>query len=98
MIILKILLAVIGLLLLLLLIALIRTLMSPAKKSEWKPKIDKEREQAYGEKLAEMVRFETVSVPGKDQRDKFLEFHKILERKKQRTAGRPDGSSGCGAG
>ncbi|MBR0131272.1 MAG: M20/M25/M40 family metallo-hydrolase [Firmicutes bacterium] len=78
--ILKILLAVIGLLLLLLLIALIRTLMSPAKKSEWKPKIDKEREQAYGEKLAEMVRFETVSVPGKDQRDKFLEFHKILER------------------
>ncbi len=80
MIILKILLAALGLLLLLLLIALIRALMSPAKKSEWQPKIDKDREQAYGEKLAEMVRFETVSVPGKDQREKFLEFHKILER------------------
>ncbi len=74
-----ILLAAVCVLLVLLLAAVIKTLMTPAKKSEWEPKIDKKREMEYGEKLAEMVRYETVSVPRVDQREKFLGFHKVLE-------------------
>ncbi len=79
MIFLYIVLGLIGLLLLLALIAAVRTLLSPAKTSEWEAKRDPEREAAYAEKLAEMVRFETVSYKGEIQREKFLEFHKLLE-------------------
>lgn len=75
-----IILGLIGLLLLLVLAAVIRTLMMPAKTSDWKPAEDRKREQEYAEKLAEMIRFETVSFKGQIQREKFLEFHKILER------------------
>ncbi len=60
--------------------AVIKTCLTPAKHSEWKPKEDLEREQMYAEKLSEMVRYETVSVPDEDQREKFLGFHKILEK------------------
>jgi carboxypeptidase PM20D1 len=60
-------------------IAAVRTLLSPAKTSEWEASRDPEREAAYAEKLAEMVRFETVSYKGEIQREKFLEFHKLLE-------------------
>ena len=73
-------LGVIGLLLILFLAALIRTLTSPAKRSEWEPKRDPLREKEYAEKLAEMVRFETVSYKGQIRRERFLEFHKILEK------------------
>ncbi|MBQ9911857.1 MAG: M20/M25/M40 family metallo-hydrolase [Firmicutes bacterium] len=72
-------LGLLGLLLLLVMIAAVRTLLSPAKTSEWEAKRDPEREAAYAEKLAEMVRFETVSYKGEIQREKFLEFHKLLE-------------------
>ena len=75
-----ILLGLLGLLLLLLLAALIHTLMTPAKTAGWVPKEDPAREKEYAEKLAEMIRFETVSYKGQIQREKFLEFHKILER------------------
>ncbi len=80
MIFLYIILGLIGLLLALVLVAVVRTLITPAKSSEWKPKLDAEREQEYAEKLADMVRFETVSYKGQIQREKFLKFHKILER------------------
>ena len=73
-------LGLIGLLILLVLIAVIRTCISPAKTSEWQPKRDPAREAEYAEKLAEMVRFETVSYKGQIRRERFLEFHKILER------------------
>ncbi|MBR5733877.1 MAG: M20/M25/M40 family metallo-hydrolase [Lachnospiraceae bacterium] len=73
-------LGLIGLLILLVLIAVIRTLLTPAKTSEWQPKRDSAREAEYAEKLAEMVRFETVSYKGQIRRERFLEFHKILER------------------
>ena len=79
MIFLYIVLGLVGLLLLLVMIAAVRTLLSPAKTSEWEAKRDPEREAAYAEKLAEMVRFETVSYKGEIQREKFLEFHKLLE-------------------
>ena len=79
MIILWILFGMIGLFLLLLLAAVIRTLMIPHKTSDYQPAPDPERAEAYARKLSAMVRCETVSVPGKDLRDKFLAFHKILE-------------------
>ena len=75
-----VLLALLGLLILLLLIALVRTLLKPAKVSRWEPKRDPEREAAYARILSEMVRFETVSRKSEIQREKFLEFHKVLEK------------------
>ena len=79
-----IILKIIGVLLLvliaLLLIALIRTLIFiPAKHSEFVSKKDERRERIYAEKLSKMVQYETVSVKGVNQREKFLGFHKVLE-------------------
>ena len=70
---------IIGLALLLLLAAVIRTLLIPGKQSTYRPDPDPERAERYAEKLSAMVRCETVSVPGEDQRAKFLAFHKVLE-------------------
>ena len=58
-----ILLAILGLLALLVLIACVRTLMTPARTSEWKPAEDLPREEEYAKKLSRMVQYETVSVP-----------------------------------
>ena len=79
MIVLWIVLGLIGLLLVLLLAAVIRTLLIPGKQSTYRPDPDQERAESYARKLADMVRYETVSVPGEDQREKFLGFHKVLE-------------------
>ncbi len=74
-----ILLGCLNLLVLLLLIALVRTLLTPGKTSAYVPQPDPDRERAYAEKLSRMVACETVSVPGVDQREKFLAFHRVLE-------------------
>ena len=74
-----ILLSLLGLLLLLLLISLVRTLFIPSRRSEYVPAPDPTRTSEYAEKLARMVRVETVSVPGENQREKFLSFHRELE-------------------
>ncbi|MBQ6550901.1 MAG: M20/M25/M40 family metallo-hydrolase [Lachnospiraceae bacterium] len=71
-------LGLLGLLVLLLLAALVKTLLTPAKTSEWTPKKDPEREQEYAKKLSEMVKYETVSAKGEIRREKFLGFHKLL--------------------
>ena len=68
-----------GVLLLLLLISLIRTLLMPVQKSTYEPAPDLQRSEIYAKKLSAMIRQETVSVPGEDQRDKFLAFHRVLE-------------------
>ena len=68
-----------GLLLLLLLISLIRTALIPSKKSTYRPSPDPARADAYAEKLSRMIRCETVSCPGEEQREKFLAFHRELE-------------------
>ena len=68
----------IGLILLLLLAAVIRTLLIPVRQSTYEPDPDPERAMRYAEKLSAMVRCETVSVPGEDQREKFLAFHQVL--------------------
>ncbi len=72
-------LGLLGLGLLLLLIALLRTLLTPARKSLWEPAPAPEREVRYAEKLSRMVRCETVSRKGEEQREKFLGFHRLLE-------------------
>ena len=74
-----ILLAAAAVLVLLLLAALIRTLLAPVKTSAWKPEKDESREDAYAKKLSRMVQYETESHPGKDEREKFLGFHRVLE-------------------
>jgi len=68
-----------GLLVILLLIAVVKTLLTPKKESKFIPKEEPERALEYGKKLSRMVQFETVSVKGENQRDKFLEYHKVLE-------------------
>ncbi|MBR4150315.1 MAG: M20/M25/M40 family metallo-hydrolase [Firmicutes bacterium] len=74
-----ILLGAVAVCLLLVLIALLKTLLSPQKKSEWKPARDEAREAEYAKKLSRMVQCETVSYKGPQDREKFLEFHKVLE-------------------
>ena len=74
-----IILGLLGVLILLVLIAVIRTLLTPKKTSDWEPKRDPVREAAYADTLARMVRYETVSKKGEIQREKFLGFHKLLE-------------------
>ncbi|MBQ5986041.1 MAG: M20/M25/M40 family metallo-hydrolase, partial [Clostridia bacterium] len=79
MIVLYLLLGALGVLLLLVLIAVLRTLLTGSKTADWEPCRDPAREKAYAEKLAEMVRYETVSYKGQIQREKFLGFHALLE-------------------
>ena len=74
-----ILLGLVALVLLLLLISLVRTLFIPSRRSEYVPAPDPARTKEYAEKLSRMVRVETVSVPGENQREKFLAFHRELE-------------------
>ncbi|MBR6028218.1 MAG: M20/M25/M40 family metallo-hydrolase [Clostridia bacterium] len=68
-----------GVLLILLAAALVRTLRLQPKRSEYQPTDPEAEARPLAEKLAQMVRYETVSVPGKDQREKFLGFHRLLE-------------------
>ena len=58
---------------------LAKTLLTPRKRSAYEPVGDSKREQQYAEKLSAMIQYETVSVRGEIQRDKFLGFHKALE-------------------
>ncbi|MBQ9197797.1 MAG: M20/M25/M40 family metallo-hydrolase [Clostridia bacterium] len=75
-----ILLGLLGALAALLLIALIRTLLTPSKKSTYVPAPDEKEALALADKLAAMVRYETVSAPECDLREKFLGFHRVLEQ------------------
>lgn len=56
-----------------------KTLAVKRKQSVYTPKGDPELARSYAEKLAEMIRYETVSVPEEDQREKFLGFHALLK-------------------
>ncbi len=72
--------AALGVLLLLLLAAVIRTLLTKRKVSDYQmPPMD-DRAAGYGRKLSEMTACETVSQPGVPNREKFLEFHRVLEK------------------
>lgn len=60
--------------------AVVKTLLTPKKYSGYHPEKAPERAQKYAEKLSEMIKYETVSVPGDFQREKFLGFHRVLEK------------------
>ena len=60
--------------------AVVRTLMMPGKVSDYVPEPDETRAMEYAEKLAEMIRCETVSTPEDPTGAKFHAFHKVLER------------------
>ena len=74
-----VLLVLLALILLLLGVAVLCTLLTPSKTAAYEPQPDP-RALPYAEKLAEMVRCETVSSDDEPQREKFLAFHKVLER------------------
>ena len=61
-------------------IAIARTVLMPQKTSDYKPEPDEKRVQLYAGKLSEMVRYDTVSDPADAQLEKFLGFHKLLEK------------------
>ena len=63
-------------------VALIRTLtLKPNSAAEAKvPQSDPERAQAYGEKLGEMIRCETISERDQEDRSKFYAYHEVLEK------------------
>ena len=71
-------LALLALILLLLAVAVIRTLLMPKKVAAYEPQPDP-RALGYAQKLADMIRCETVSSPDDPQVEKFLGFHKVLE-------------------
>ena len=74
-----IILCLVGAVLILLGIALVRTLMTPKKTARYQAPPADGRAEAYARKLSRMVAFDTVSVPETDQREKFLQFHALLE-------------------
>ena len=73
------LLILLGLLLVCVLIAVVRTLLSPQKKSGYVPAPDPERAERYAKTLSRMVAYETVSNPADPQLEKFRGFHRLLE-------------------
>ena len=65
---------------LLLLIALVRTLLMPKKKSDYKANEDEQESLRLAEKLSEMIKYDTTSHANVHEVDKFLGFHKVLEK------------------
>ncbi len=59
--------------------ALLKTALKPRKVSAYEPAANPDRGLNYAEKLSRMIRYETVSVRGEVQREKFLGFHEVLE-------------------
>lgn len=73
-------LAVVAILVFLLLVAVIRTALMKTKKADYVPNPDPKRTDEYVQKLSEMVQYETISKRGEENIEKFLGFHKVLEK------------------
>lgn len=73
---------ILALILVLIAVVLARTLMlKPTAASQAVVELDKtERAVIYGDKLSIMLQVETISEPHQQDRSKFLEFHKVLEK------------------
>ncbi len=69
-----------GLIILLLLIALVRTLVMPHKKSDYRATEDEKESLRLAEKLSEMIKYDTTSHANAPEVEKFLGFHKVLEK------------------
>lgn len=65
---------------LLLLIAVVRTLLMPKKKSDYKAEEDEKESLRLAEKLSEMIKYDTTSHENVHEVEKFLGFHKVLEK------------------
>ena len=65
---------------LLLLIAVIRTLLMPKKKSDYKADEDEQESLRLAEKISEMIKYDTTSHENVHEVEKFLGFHKVLEK------------------
>ncbi len=73
-------LAVVAIPVLLLLAAVLRTALMKTKKADYVPNPDPKRTDEYVSKLSEMVQYETISKRGEVNTEKFLGFHKVLEK------------------
>ncbi len=73
-------LAIVAVLVLLLLVAVLRTVLMKTKKADYVPNPDPKRTDEYVNKLSEMVQYETISKRGEVNTEKFLGFHKVLEK------------------
>ena len=74
----KYLLLIPGVLVLMLLIAVVRTLFSPKKTSDYRPQEDEAEALRLAQKLSAMIRIDTTSHAGGDDPEKFRAFHKAL--------------------
>ena len=74
----KYLLLIPGVLVLLLLIAVVRTLLSPKKTSDYTPQEDEQEALRLAEKLSKMIQIDTTSHAGGDDPEKFRAVHKTL--------------------
>ena len=74
----KYLLLIPGVLLLLILIAVVRTLLSQKKTSDYKPQEDEQESLRLAKKLSKMIQVDTTSHTGGDDPEKFRAFHKTL--------------------
>lgn len=74
------LLGVVGIFVFLLLIAVLHTLLTPRRKSDYIPQPDEERALNYAQKLSQMIQCETVSHSHTVETEKFLRFHELLEK------------------
>ena len=68
-----------GVILGLLLIALVKTLLTPAKKPAYVPREAEEESLRLARKLSRMVQVDTTSHSGIQEAEKFRSFHKTLE-------------------
>ena len=59
---------------------LINTAVRPTKSPPKAPETDPERALSYAEKLATLVRVETVSVQDVTDHEKFMRFHEVLKK------------------
>ena len=75
----KYLLLIPAVLILLILIAVVRTLCLKPKATSFSLSEDKERIDAYSEKLSRMIQVETVSHRGNPEVEKFRAFHRTME-------------------
>lgn len=73
-------LAIVAVLVFLLLVAILRTALMKTKKADYVPNPDPKRTDEYVKKLSEMVQYETISKRGEVNTEKFLGFHKVLEK------------------
>ena len=67
-----------GVLVLLVLIAVVRTLLSPKKTSDYKPQEDEQEALRLAKKLSAMIQVDTTSHAGGDDPETFRAFHKTL--------------------